>query len=271
MLRSLVSLALVAALLAHTQAVQPANAEKAQPDQAQPGKSQPAKTQNASATIVLNVPADAAVAIEGTKTESSGARRTFISPPLEPGRSYSYTLTLTWKGKSVTRRIVFEPGKTASLTVAVADFGGGKAGPAIVKTGGIKTGPLPARPGFVLKEDDGRWWVFRAGSKELMEAEKSGFSEKHVTRINVQPWKVTLKAPDWATLIGYVAVQDGFETIVEDGRLWVFRKGAKELAAFKKDGELAKHVILVNAGPLGVTLKAPDRATIDAYLTALSK
>ena len=57
-------------------------------------------------------------------------------------------------------------------------------------------------------------------------------------------------------------------TIVEDGRLWVFRPGSPELAAFEQDGELAKQVVRPGAGPGGVTLKAPDAETLDAYQNA---
>src|SRR5262249_8788709 len=50
----------------------------------------------------------------------------------------------------------------------------------------------------------------------------------------------------------------GFVTLLEDGRLWVFKEGSKELKAFKKDGELAKHVTIFGGGPKGMTVKAPD-------------
>lgn len=63
----------------------------------------------------------------------------------------------------------------------------------------------------------------------------------------------------------------GFYTQVEEGRLWVFRSGSEELKAFKKDGELAKSVSRIGAGPDGMTIKAPDAETIDAYLAAGQK
>jgi hypothetical protein len=80
--------------------------------------------------------------------------------------------------------------------------------------------------------------------------------------------KVTLRAPDLATLEEYLTAKAGFVTKFEDGRLWVFREGAKELAMYLKDGELAQHVIRPGAGPRRMTLKAPDRATIEDYLAA---
>jgi hypothetical protein len=60
----------------------------------------------------------------------------------------------------------------------------------------------------------------------------------------------------------------GFVTEVHDGRLWVFKQDAKELAEFKKNGELGKQVTRIGAGPNKMTMKAPDAETIDAYLGA---
>lgn len=60
----------------------------------------------------------------------------------------------------------------------------------------------------------------------------------------------------------------GFVTAVKEGRLWVFKQGAKELDEFNKNGELAKMVTRVGAGPNNMTVRAPDAATIDAYLAA---
>ena len=58
----------------------------------------------------------------------------------------------------------------------------------------------------------------------------------------------------------------GFVTRMEEGRLWVFLPGSKELASFDKQGELAKHIVRPGAGPGGITIKAPDAETADAYL-----
>lgn len=60
----------------------------------------------------------------------------------------------------------------------------------------------------------------------------------------------------------------GFVTKMEDGRLWVFRAGSKELQEFEAKGEPAKQVVRPGAGPGRITLKGPDAETIDAYLAA---
>jgi hypothetical protein len=165
---------------------------------------------------------------------------------------------------------------------------------------------LPAKHGFVTVEVEGRWWIFRDGSKDLAAFKKTGEPEKSYTRINAAPYKarlwifrqnskdlaeflkngdltkqvirpgagprgMTLKGPDADTIIAYVTAQEGFITFLQDGRLWVFKSDSKDLQEYKKNGELAKHVIRVNAGPLGLTLKAPDGETIDLYLKACGR
>jgi uncharacterized protein (TIGR03000 family) len=48
------------------------------------------------AHISLAVPADAQVWFDGKATRLTGTRRTFASPPLTPGRTYTYTLRVRW-------------------------------------------------------------------------------------------------------------------------------------------------------------------------------
>jgi uncharacterized protein (TIGR03000 family) len=44
------------------------------------------------ATVVVRLPADARLTIDGTPTRSTGATRTFLSPPLETGAPGQYVL-----------------------------------------------------------------------------------------------------------------------------------------------------------------------------------
>lgn len=60
----------------------------------------------------------------------------------------------------------------------------------------------------------------------------------------------------------------GFAVFEEDGRLWVFAKGDPAVREFKKNGELAKCVTAIGAGPEGRTVKSPDQKTIDAFRAA---
>jgi hypothetical protein len=64
---------------------------------------------------------------------------------------------------------------------------------------------------------------------------------------------------------------DGFTTKVEDGRLWVFEEGSKELEFFKEHGEPAKKYTNIGAGPDGMTVKSASQETLDKYLSATKK
>jgi uncharacterized protein (TIGR03000 family) len=46
--------------------------------------------------INVRVPADAEVWVEGTKTTQTGTRRTFVSPPLDPDETFTYTVRARW-------------------------------------------------------------------------------------------------------------------------------------------------------------------------------
>jgi len=52
----------------------------------------PVSTPTTSATIVVSLPAEAKLTIDGNPTTSTSERRVFNSPPLTPGKTYHYTL-----------------------------------------------------------------------------------------------------------------------------------------------------------------------------------
>ena len=59
----------------------------------------------------------------------------------------------------------------------------------------------------------------------------------------------------------------GFVTTVVKGRLWVFAEGSEALTEFKAGGKTpAVHSTRIKAGPLGMTIIAPDVAVLDAYM-----
>ena len=74
-------------------------------DESQPGPSVPGRAVH----FAVTVPADAEVWFDGAKTAQAGPYREFVSPPLRPGRSYSYDVRARWKdgGREVdrTRRV----------------------------------------------------------------------------------------------------------------------------------------------------------------------
>ena len=149
---------------------------------------------------------------------------------------------------------------------------------------------LPSSPhdkaGFVTAVDDGRLWIFKKDAKELAEFTKHGELVKSVTRIGVGPNRMTVRAADAATIDAYLVAEPktvnivapssefdkvGFNTAIEDGRLWVFKQGSKEIAEFVQHGELVKSVTRIAVGPNRMTVRAADTGTIDAYLAAEPK
>ena len=61
--------------------------------------------------------------------------------------------------------------------------------------------------------------------------------------------------------------KSGFATAVIDERLWVFRVPSEEYDEFKATGmEPGKFATAIGAGPEGMTVKAPDAETLNAYL-----
>ncbi|TWT39044.1 hypothetical protein [Blastopirellula retiformator] len=121
------------------------------------------------------------------------------------------------------------------------------------------------KPGYVTFEEDGRLWVFDLTNKNLTDFLKIGELTKQVIRPGVGPSGMTLKSDETETILGYLAAKPGFLTAIEDGRVWVLKEGSDAAKEFVAAGEPAKQVIRPGAGPLGVTLKSDDAATIAAY------
>lgn len=66
--------------------------------------------------LKLLVPADAVVEIEGARTNQTGTERLFVSPALEEGKTYVYTIKVTWKengkDKTVTEKVRVKAGES---------------------------------------------------------------------------------------------------------------------------------------------------------------
>jgi hypothetical protein len=123
------------------------------------------------------------------------------------------------------------------------------------------------KPGFSVKNEDGRLWIFRAGSKELADFVAVGEPARQVVRPGALDG-VTVKSVDSETIDEYIATIPGFVVRARDGRMWVFKADSAELAEFEATGEPARQVIRPGAGPMGVTLKSSDSQVIDDYLAA---
>jgi uncharacterized protein (TIGR03000 family) len=127
--------------------------------------------EGAPATLVVTLPADATLTIDGTPTRQMGAERRYASPPLSAGKTYAYTLIATWKeggaSRKTERRVEVQAGKETKvdLNLGKENPGSDKLQPPAghvelfrVRAEGwqvyeVKTKPgVGARPEWVLKE-----------------------------------------------------------------------------------------------------------------------
>jgi uncharacterized protein (TIGR03000 family) len=91
---------------------------------------QPANAQSSSAqpvTVRVLVPfADAQLLFDDTLTRQTGTERIFVSPPLDSGKSYAYTIKTTWRPNNYTtitrtRKITLKPGQKVDVDLRQAD------------------------------------------------------------------------------------------------------------------------------------------------------
>lgn len=93
--------------------------------------------------VDVNLPADADLWFNGTRTGQRGTYRTFVSPPMAPGRVYTYEIRARWEegGRPMSWRREYEVSPGDRLVVDV-----GSEGPEPATTGSqptIRTQTLP--------------------------------------------------------------------------------------------------------------------------------
>jgi uncharacterized protein (TIGR03000 family) len=73
------------------------------------------------ATLVVTLPADARLTVDNTPTRLTSAKRVFNSPPLQPGRTYRYTLKaeIVRDGQTLTtsRDVTVRAGQETDVTL----------------------------------------------------------------------------------------------------------------------------------------------------------
>jgi len=76
------------------------------------------------ATIIVHLPDDANLTVDGQPTRSTSGTRTFLSPPLEPGKTYTYTLRAEinrdGRMREVKKNVDVRAGQSSDVTL---DFG----------------------------------------------------------------------------------------------------------------------------------------------------
>jgi uncharacterized protein (TIGR03000 family) len=77
------------------------------------GKELPKTDAQQPVTLIFEVPATATVWLEGQEMTITGTSRTFVSPPMEPGREYTYSVRVQDAyGTEETRRLAVKAGGT---------------------------------------------------------------------------------------------------------------------------------------------------------------
>jgi uncharacterized protein (TIGR03000 family) len=80
----------------------------------------------APAVLIVRVRPDAQLQVDGLPTRQTGENRRFVTPPLEPGKTFSYTLAAVWEPNNYTtitrtRKVNVEAGKESTVDLREAD------------------------------------------------------------------------------------------------------------------------------------------------------
>jgi uncharacterized protein (TIGR03000 family) len=79
------------------------------------------------ATLIVTLPADATLTIGGEETTSTSANRVFISPALEQGKEYEYTLKAKvvrdGKVQLATTKVTVRPGQVSKVELTIPAAG----------------------------------------------------------------------------------------------------------------------------------------------------
>jgi uncharacterized protein (TIGR03000 family) len=82
----------------------------------------------APATIIVTLPADARLLVDGAATKSKSARRVFVSPALEKGRQFRYTLQAEFVSNGrpvvVSKDVSVLAGSTVEVSLVASDLAG---------------------------------------------------------------------------------------------------------------------------------------------------
>lgn len=72
---------------------------------------------SAPATIIVNVPTETKLTIDGNSTSSTTERRVFVSPALEAGQEYYYTLKADLNGETKEQRVTVKAGQEVAVKI----------------------------------------------------------------------------------------------------------------------------------------------------------
>ena len=115
---------------------------------------QPGMPREMPVILVVRLPAGAKLEIEDTPTKSTGEVRTYRSPPLAPGKNYTYSLKATWKegDKEVVRErsVAVHAGEVVRVDL----FQEAPTKDGVMKQDGAKKDEMPKKDKDIPKKDD---------------------------------------------------------------------------------------------------------------------
>lgn len=108
-------------------------------------------------TLLVQVPADADIWLDGVKTTQAGAARRFKSPALAPGGVYTYEVRARWteQGRAVEQSqvVLVHPGDQVRVNFPAFPELTPQAAPQPLPLAASSTGQLPPREGRVLNKN----------------------------------------------------------------------------------------------------------------------
>jgi uncharacterized protein (TIGR03000 family) len=94
-----------------------------------PGMNLNQGNQGNQATIIVQLPADATLTVDGERTQSTSGTRVFVSPPLEPGKKYQYNLRAEvnrdGRRETTSRTVDVRAGQTSEVNIDFSDLNQG--------------------------------------------------------------------------------------------------------------------------------------------------
>lgn len=93
----------------------PAPAKKPEPVKKPPEEKE--SSLSAPATIIVSLPAEAKLLVDDAATTSTSSNRTFVSPVLEHGKDYFYTLTAQVNNVTVSKKITVRAGEETRVAL----------------------------------------------------------------------------------------------------------------------------------------------------------
>ena len=149
-----------------------------------PGHLAAAPPEPAPATIEVTLPADARLTVDGEETRSASGHRRFITPPLQPGRSFRYTFTARFvradQTITVERSVVVQAGRETFVSLDLPAEASARAdlprGYASTYGAGSETSTRYAAPATAGSGSGPRW---RLATRSEDRPYSPGFSPTH--------------------------------------------------------------------------------------------